>query len=159
MRETRFLKIIIVALLLVNTGTLGYLWMDRDRERHDGPPHRHDGPPGPRGGAAAFLNEALRLSDAQEASYRTLRERHHATVLDIREEMRVDKRSLYALMKSTDTLNSRSDAQQWLDSLAAKQRRIEAITYDHFLEVRALCTPQQQQKFDAVIGEALEHMR
>lgn len=161
MREAPFLKIIIVALLLLNVGTLGYLWLDREGKPHRHPPFAHEGPPGPSGprGAAAFLNEALHLTDAQEASYKTLREVHHETVLKIRDEMKSAKQSLYALMKSADTASKQAEAQHWLDSLAAKQRRIEAITYQHFREVRALCTPQQQQKFDEVIGEALEQMR
>lgn len=162
MPESRFLKIIIIVLLLINVGTLGYLWIGHRRPpRHMGQP---DGPPGPHGhgeraGAAAFLYEELQLSDAQEAAYKKMREQHHATVMSIRDDMRQSKKALYGLLKSTDSNAIKIEEQRWLDSLAAQQRRIEYITYLHFREVRALCTPQQQQKFDDVIGEALEQMR
>jgi hypothetical protein len=163
MPESRFFKIIIVVLLLINIGTLGFLWLGRERPRQHMPPppppeERPDGPGRP-GGAAAFLREQLQLTEAQETAYRKMREQHHATVVAIRDEMKEHKKALYTLLKSADSNIIHTDEQRWLDSLAAAQRRIEMITYRHFREVRALCSPQQQQKFDQVIGEALEQMR
>jgi hypothetical protein len=46
-----------------------------------------------------------------------------------------------------------------LDSMAAAQRRIDSVTFTHFQELRGICTPPQQEKFDEVIGEALEELR
>ena len=164
MSESGFLKIIIVALLLVNIGTLGYLWMGQGKDRghtrmHQGPPGPPDGRFGPPPGPAGFLREELQLSDAQEADFRKLREAHHRTVMDIRGQMKESKRKLYSLMHAADTNTSGAATAEWLDSLAAQQRRIEWITYQHFEQVRAICTPKQQQKFDEVIGDALEQMR
>ncbi len=157
MPEARFLKIIIIVLLLINIGTLGFLWFGG---RHNG--HRQPPLPGmdlPPRGAAAFLNESLSLTDAQETEYRKLRSSHHQTVEAIRGEMKENKRTLYMLLKTPNPNSVRNEEARWLDSLAAQQRRIEFITYEHFREVRALCTPQQQAKFDEVIDEALEQMR
>jgi Spy/CpxP family protein refolding chaperone len=162
MPEARFLKIVIVALLLINVGTLGYLWLGRPHEplRHFPAPPPHDGPPlDERRGAAAFLHDALQLTDDQEAAYKKMREQHHAIVLGIRAQMKESKRSLYALLKSNDTASTRSEERHLMDSLASQQRHVEQITYEHFRQVRALCTPQQQYKFDEVVGEALEQMR
>ncbi len=161
MPEARFLKIVILSLLLLNLGTLGYLWLGSTRAMHHPPPPPGGGDQGPEGrrGAAAFLHEALQLTESQEAAYKTLRNSHHATMLSIRGEMKDCKQDLYALLKATDRTSVLSSEHRWLDSLAAKQRRIETITYEHFRDLRMLCTPAQQTKFDVVIGEALEQMR
>jgi Spy/CpxP family protein refolding chaperone len=160
MPEVRFFKIIIIVLLIINIGTLGFLWLGRGPKEHD----RHHPPPGmgrppEGGGAGAFLRESLQLTDKQESAYRSMREQHHETVMHIRDEMKQSKRALYALLKAPDRNAVQNEERVQLDSLAAQQRRIEAITYEHFREVRTLCTPEQQTKFDDVIGEALEQMR
>ncbi len=159
MPEARFLKIIIIVLLLINISTLGFLWFGERHGGHRPPPPPPPGRDGPRRGAAAFLHQSLSLTDAQETAYRKLREGHHQTVEAIRDEMKESKRALYALLKAPEPNAVRNEEVRWIDSLAAQQRRIEYITYEHFREVRALCTPQQQAKFDEVIGEALEQMR
>jgi hypothetical protein len=79
--------------------------------------------------------------------------------MDIRKQMREQKRRLYGLMRNADSSATGATASALIDSLAKAQERIERITYDHFREVRRLCTPQQQTQFDDVIGDALERMR
>jgi periplasmic protein CpxP/Spy len=158
MPESRFLKIIVVALLLLNLGTLGFLWMDRrDGGAHRPPPHH--GPGGRGENTGEYLRRELQLTDEQEDAYRKMRRQHHETVMDVRDQMRDQKRELYGLMKNGDTVATKGTVNALIDSIVAEQRFIEQFTYDHFRELRALCTPQQQTKFDEVIGDALERMR
>ena len=152
MPEARFLKMVIIALLVLNIGTLGYLWTQH--------PPTHPPEDGRHGeDAARYLRRSLRLTDAQEDRYRAMRRRHHASVEAIRGRIRAQKRDLYALMRAADTSAASVKAIALTDSLAIAQKEIEWITYAHFRELRALCTPDQQRDFDEVIGAALERMR
>ncbi len=150
MQEAKFLRLVIVFLLLLNLGTLGFLWLG--------------GRPGPPAGdrdhenAAQYLRRKLNFTDIQEAKYRTLREAHHAAVENIRDDMRAQERSMYVLL-SLPAMADSGKSLACMDSIAAFQRRVEQITFDHFREVRALCTPEQQREFDIVIGEALNRLR
>ncbi len=159
MSEARFLKFIIVALLLLNLGTLAFLWT---AEPHHGPPRGR--PPEERGGGgrestAEYLRRNLQLSDAQEERYHLMREAHHAAVMRIRTQMAGEKQALYGLLHQTDTTGAAAHGAVLIDRIVSGQRQIEGITYAHFRELRALCTPAQQQKFDAIIADALERMR
>ena len=150
MQEAKFLKVIIVALLLLNFGTLGYLWLGGPGQRQDGN-REHEN-------AAQYLRRTLKLTAAQEAHYRALREAHHAAVERIRDDMRARECVLYQLL-ATPAKPDSGKAIACVDSIAAGQKRIELITFWHFKEVRDLCLPAQQQEFDRVIGEALNRLR
>jgi len=158
MAESRFLKILILLLLLINLGTLTFLWMG---------PHHHLPPMPPPGpgmeghgeGAGRYLSQSLQLNEDQDDQYHRMQRQHHETVMGIRDQMRSQKQRLYAFMQTTDSSKSQPEAKRIIDSIAAEQGLIEQVTYDHFKELRALCTPVQQHKFDSVIGEALDRMR
>jgi Spy/CpxP family protein refolding chaperone len=161
MSESRFLKLVVIGLLLLNAGTLGYLLLGGRGSGSAGaekmgehPMHRH----GP-GGPARFLRERLQLTDAQEDQYRSMRHAHHEEVVHIRSGIRAVQRRLYALMHDGTQPADNLAAAPLLDSMAAAQRSIDSVTFTHFQELRGICTPPQQQKFDEVIGEALEELR
>lgn len=147
MSEGKFLKIVIVVLLLINIGTLGFLFFRRP------PHHMAGGQPGGGENPAQYLRRELALTDDQESKFKSIREAHHDQVQALRERMATYRKELYNGMKQPST-NSAS-SMVWIDSLANTQRQIEQITYAHFTQVRALCTPAQQQKFDDVIAQAV----
>lgn len=155
MQEGKFLKLIIVCLLILNMGTLAFLWFGGPEHRMpprdgDGPPHHED--------AGHYLNRSLQLTDEQEHQYRGMREAHHEHVMMIHDRVRGYKQNLYHLLASAASKDTMV-IYPYIDSIAAAQREIELITYVHFRELRSICTSQQQQKFDQVIGEALERLR
>lgn len=161
MSESRFLKLVVIGLLLLNAGTLGYLLLGgRSRgaagETRGGEHVIHRGDPG---GPARFLRERLQLTDEQEAQYRDMRDAHRSAVIDIRAGARATRRRLYALMHDGTQPTDSLAAAPLLDSMAAAQRKIDSVTFAHFQELRGICTAPQQQKFDEVIGEALEELR
>ena len=149
MPESRFLKLIIIALLLINGGTLAFLFL----RQANAPRPRREG-----GNTAEYLNRTLRLTDAQEQQYRKMRDRHHASHDSLQENMRMQEAHLYRLLSNPNAVAERN-AGAMMDSIAGQQREIERITFEHFREFRAICTPEQQRKFDEVISEALERMR
>ena len=42
------------------------------------------------------------------------------------------------------------------DNVAKNLEQLDLLTFDHFKEVRTICTPAQQKKFDEIIEEVLQ---
>lgn len=144
MENPRFLKIVVILLLLLNLGTLAFLFMGR--------------PPGGRpNGPAKFLVEALNLDDAQQTQYARLRSAHQQAMASFKERNGTDHRAFFDLLKTGQPDSLR--IQQAADSIAADQKQMELATFEHFRQLRSMCRPEQQVKFDAVIDEALRIMR
>jgi len=149
MENNRFLKIVIVFLLLVNIGTLTFLWVTKMPP----PPPPHHG-----GGNKVFefLVKELQLTDSQQKQYATLRDEHHAAMEATNKHNMELRHQLFDGLHtaSTDTMM----VHRLTDSIAANQQKLEMITFNHFRQVRAMCSAEQQKKFDEVIDEALRMM-
>jgi len=153
MDNPKFLKIVIIVLLLLNISTVAFMWMHKP----PGPPF----PPPPNGQLARdgqapyrFLVNALKMDDRQQQRYAELRDEHHEAVQAIQQQNKDLHKRLYDLLQTNDTVQ----AQQLANSIADNQKQIELITFHHFAKVREICNPQQQLKFDSVINEALRMM-
>jgi Spy/CpxP family protein refolding chaperone len=145
MDNSRFLKIVIIVLLIINIATLAFMWMQ----------HAHHGPDGPaRHDVAGFLEHELKFTDEQRKQFDVLMEEHHEQIENIQHNGRELHNHFFDLLNKQDS----SAVKQLADSLAKNQEQIELITFDHFKKVRAICTPEQQKKFDEIIDEALRMM-
>jgi len=148
MDNSKFLKIVIVVLLIINIGTLAFMWTNK--------PSKMPLPPHERQDVFEFLTHELKFNDEQRNQYDQLRKEHHSEVEAIQKRGRSNHDHFFALLqnKSADsTLVS-----QLADSISINQKQIELVTFYHFQKVRAICNSEQQKKFDEVIGEALHKM-
>lgn len=143
MENLKFYKIAIALLLVLNIGTLTFMWMHRPL------------PPDQRG-PFQFLVHATGMDEVQQKSYAQLRDAHRAQVESFRAQNSDLRKQLFAQLAQ----HSSSDpiVLQLTDSIASVKRQEEILTYEHFREVRAICRPDQQSKFDAAIGEAIQSM-
>ena len=55
-------------------------------------------------------------------------------------------------MSSDSVINKASDV------IAQKQKALDLQTFNHFKKVRALCTPEQQAKYDSMIQRMFRKM-
>ena len=142
MENTRFLKLLIGGLLLLNLSTLAFFWFA--------------GPPGPKGGPGKYLVEKLQLDDQQQIAYTKIREEHQRVSRDYQQEMNSRHKRLFDLLASpvVDSLRMLQIA----DSISIRQKAMELYTFEHFRTLRGICRPEQQQKFDAIIGDAVKQM-
>jgi hypothetical protein len=134
---------VILGLLVLNLGLLGWIWFSPQKR-----PHKKETP-------ANFLEKELNFTAKQKEQFRLLREDHHAKVQDIRDSVREMKRQFFEHLGKP---MSESDIESVTIDIAKKMARIDKITFQHFREVRQMCTPAQQQKFDEVIDEMLERL-
>ncbi len=151
MESTRFLKITIIVLLLVNIATLIFMWSGRPHKEGHLPPPPHGG--GPRA-AFEFLNRELQLTTEQQTKLEDMSAGHRKEARALDDISRPLHHRFFDLLGKPDSARM----QQLADSLGWWQKERELMTYRHFAEIRTICTPEQQKKFDEVINEALRMM-
>ena len=144
MNKLRFYQIVIFILLLLNLGTLTFLWMGR--------PGRERLPI--QGRSGEFLIRELNLTSVQQDEFGKLRDEHQERLMQIREKDRIlHDRFFDALFQSpadTQIVNSLAD------SIARTRRQMEILTFNHFSQLRQLLTEPQKAKFHQVFRQALE---
>jgi len=147
MDNTKFFKIVILVLLLINIATLTFMWSTSQR-----PQNLQPRPPD----VGEFLTQKLQLTEAQQKQFEALKQAHHEKVETLRENNKKLHNDFFDLLKQpnidTTTINMAADA------IMMNQKAIEMATFYHFEEVRSICTPDQQKMFDEVIKEALRMM-
>ncbi|OWY26059.1 hypothetical protein C7N43_35765 [Sphingobacteriales bacterium UPWRP_1] len=147
MPENKFLKLIILLLVLLNAGMLGIIWLRKP------PPHL----PGGGKSAAVYLTKELGFTSQQEEQYQKMHRQHHQTVDSIRTADQEIRQRLFDLLQTN--LTDTTDAAQLANSLGNNRAKTEWVTFTHFKEVKQLCTPEQQIKFNRVIDEALRMLK
>jgi hypothetical protein len=63
---------------------------------------------------------------------------------------------LFELLATQDA--NAPEVQKMIDLIASSRKQEEITTFEHFRKVRGLCRPDQQAKFDAAIGEAVQSL-
>jgi len=143
MNNNRFLKIVIIVLILINLGTLGFIWF---RTAKSDTSIR-------RSVAAGFLVKELDLSDAQRKEYFRMRRNHRITLWKLEEaDQSLHSRFFNQLFSETPDLKMVHDL---ADSIAANRKKMELLTYEHFMHVRQILTPGQQEKFEKIFDEVI----
>lgn len=147
MDNSKFLKTVIIILLLINISTLAFMWMQKPG---------HGMPPPPPQEVGNFLMHELHFTEAQVKQYEEMREEHRGYVENLRKESRELHDAYFDMLGITPTDTNKVN--QMADSLSQFQKQIELSTFYHFQKVRMICTAEQQKKFDEVINEGLRMM-
>lgn len=100
-----------------------------------------------------FLVTTLRFDADQEAAFDKLREEHHFIVEPIQEKIMKNKTHFFASVK-----DEKADSVA-IDSLSKVitelYRMVDVATFYHFKKIRAICKPEQQERFDELVEEGL----
>lgn len=141
MDKIKVLTIAVIALLLLNFGTLGFLLLSghkHDRRR----PHREP---------KEIIIDKLQLDANQQSAYQTLIDWHRGTIDSFDHQIRSTKNELYLQLtqkkvdiKTKDSLIAR---------LANDQKAIEETHFKHFQDIKNLCTPAQMNSFNELTEE------
>lgn len=130
---------VIGGLLLLNISLLAFIWIKK-------PDHK---PP-------PFLEEKLNLSDSQKERFEQFRKEHRSKMDDIKEEIDTLKDELYAHFPKEGY--STKEVEGIARKLGAKKAEADVLTFQHFKNLREICTPEQQQEFDQLINEVVRGM-
>jgi len=144
----RFLTTAVILLLLINTGLVVYLVVDRNKSHRPYNRERLD--------TSALLAKEINLSAAQEKQHRELREAHFKNVGVLYDSIRVVKMKLFttATPGTTDSLLELSNQKinNW-------QTTINAMTVSYLQKVRNILTEQQQKGYDQFVIKMMQRGR
>jgi periplasmic protein CpxP/Spy len=133
------LKYLVAIALLVNAATLIFFWYNRLPE---------EGKRGAKPGR--ILIETLKMDAQQQAVFKPLRDLHHQAHDSLLTLIAAERQALYSQNKAAnDTI---------IQKIGFLQQEIERITYDHFGDVRKICTPEQQTQLDTLLGKTVQNI-
>lgn len=138
MKSTRFYKIVISILVIINVTTLVFLWLTFNRPMGP-PPH-----PG-----RLDLVEKLGVKGENRAKIIQLQDQHFKTKDSLISKGRDLHERLYRFFNNSD--KDSSDITQLIDQIVENQRETEQMTFDHFKAISELCTPEQLKLLDEII--------
>ncbi len=146
LKRNRLFVIIIAILVVVNLTTIAVLFFS---PRTGGRKSRAE--------VVAFVERQLGLTDEQKRIFSDLREKHIQKMIAIAREQHELRRSMFDLLKQEHP--DEAEVLRKADSLGQKETEIALETFDHFRQLRASCTPEQQKKLDAIMREVLRTIR
>jgi periplasmic protein CpxP/Spy len=148
-KNKQWLSVATIILLLANIVTLALLWGNKATGKADGRKESN-------GQVFEFLTKELQLNTQQQDAYQKLREQHRVSQRMIHDSIRKAKDIFYELIQQPAI----ADSAIHLYSKKATDliSEMDVLTFKHFQQVRALCTPVQQKKFDSIIKDVLRRM-
>jgi len=149
MEVKKFLKIVVAILIVLNLGTLSFIFITYGKHRHHGK-HRHAGKDNP----GEFIIQELGFSETQVKQFDDLKLEHQTQMKTYRDSIKTQREKLPDLI----TTGNNSGADSVATKIGGYQKGIEICTYDHFKKVYALCDEKQKTKFKNIIGDVLTRM-
>lgn len=147
MRRTKFLSVVIVALLVINAGTLVYLFLGQNKTHKRHPHGMRKGTP------ADYIIDKLQLDSKQQIAFMKLQKEHRKKMRAIHEQLEETRNRFFDGLKTSavDSVESKK-LQVEIGNLMGQ---IHGTTFEHFTQVRQLCKPEQQELFDEFIQDIL----
>lgn len=142
MNKTKFLIILVLLLLVLNAVTLFFLL-----GKKDSPKNR------PGGGRpySEYLTKKLNLDTLQVAQLKELRDKHKQELGELWKEDRQLQEAKFVLLKEGSTDSLKLDS--LLTLIVANKKKFELAFHNHFLQIRALCRPDQVELFNNTLDE------
>jgi len=141
--KNKVLVTIIAILLLANIALLVFFISGMRKPETENPRGNKTGH-----STISFLKDKIGFTDQQIFQFNQLKEKHYAKLNPVFEDLRLTKDQFFLLIKD-------SIADSTIDSVATligeKQKRLDMEVFHTVQEVRAICTPQQQPKFDSLL--------
>lgn len=141
MKKETFLIVVVIALLLLNFGTLGYLFL---QQKQSLPFHR---PPRP----DKLIIEKLQLNKQQINQFELSKRKHRDGMNYFENEAAQLHAAYFSLLKSVNYNKTEKDSLEKL--LAHNQTQKDSVTFLHFEELKSICTTEQLPHFNNLIEE------
>jgi protein CpxP len=149
----KWLLILVAILLLTNIATLSIYWFKKPNDREGGPGREGFNREKKMG---QFMVDQMKFDATQEATYWKLRDSMIAVQKPVMDSIRSAKKRFFDLLNQSEATDSTLIAHS--NEIAEMQKKLDLVTFRHFQKVRAICRPDQLQKFDTVIKEIVNRM-
>lgn len=140
MNKNRFYLFLVISLILSNALLLFLLF---GKPRKDG----RFGEDRPKN----MVIEKLRFDKNQIAEYEKLIQNHRHQIREKDDEILKLKNELYSDLKNSQQNSAKNDS--IIAKIADVQKQVEYIHFQHFLEIKKLCRPEQKAYFDQLADE------
>lgn len=144
MEKTKLLTVAVIGLLLINLGTLGFLFLSNQNGHR--PPHE-GGRPEPK----YEIIERLHFDTAQQKEYDQLIEWHRNEIEKLDSNIRKAKNELYSKLAETDVDAKMKDS--LIALINSNQKQIEITHFKHFEDIKKLCRKDQIKDFNLLSEE------
>ncbi len=149
--RSKFLLLIIAVLLLANIGGLYFFFKNKPGSEAPKPPMDR------KEVMAKYLKEELKFNDAQMKSFDSLSQIHKLATEPLFEGLKQEKEKRLRFL--ADNNYSDSALQQAVNRSAERQKQLDLTMLGHIRNIRALCTPAQQQSFDTGFYKMMKRNR
>lgn len=146
MNKSKLLTFAVIVLFLINIVTLSFFILKSQK----GNDIKGDDMRGKRPLPREIVIKKLHFDEDQVAQYEALIKVHRDSISAIDDKIKMYKNGLYQELAKTEN-------QDIVDSLfvqiAAAQTSIEKLHYNHFLDIKKLCKPNQLKDYDELTTE------
>ncbi len=148
LKQKRFTIWTIVVLVILNIFTISMLWLGKNNMRANKPPFKL---PAQNTRTLKFLQKELDLTDSQIQDYKKLREEHAKKTQQLIHDIRKLKEEMMDEIFTGDPDSSM--VTKIAGQIGEKQRKVEQLTFEHFMDLKKLCGEQQVRKLQGLVGE------
>ena len=138
MSKLRILTLSVIGLILLNISLIVFISLHQPphppKEMH--PYLKHEGP-------KQLIIDQLHFDEQQINAYEKLIDEHQELIKSLDKNIRAAKNNLYAELNKDNS----SIKDSIIQSISAYQSQIELTHYNHFLEIKKLCKPNQINNF------------
>ena len=146
----RLLSIAVILLLVINSGLIIFLLMERNRTHHRSPEAYWE---------QAFEKIATKLeyTALQKEQHRSLRKQHVEQMRPFYDSIRQTKAMLFSNTGSME--KSDSFLAVYMEKLSSWQITLNRLDYEYYKKVRSFLTPTQQPRYDSILRKMMERGR
>jgi len=144
MKKTNFLKLSLIGLLLLNLSTLSFIILKDNKSDENRKRNKPD----------QLIINKLEFNTDQENSYKKLIQKHSQQINIIQETILNYKNNLYTKLKNNS--NSKTQIDSLISKINEQQKNIELINYNHFLDIKEICSQKQIPAYNELVNELSE---
>lgn len=139
MKKTKLYGSVVIGLLLLNLGLLGFIYFSNNKAPINNGPKEH-------------IIKTLELDEEQIIAYEKSIETHRTAVHSKSKELNEMRTAIFECIKNNDE----AKALKLQKEIGQKQTELEAIHYNHFLYIKSICREDQLEKFEQLLEEVGE---
>jgi periplasmic protein CpxP/Spy len=147
MSRIKLLNIAVIGLLLINVGTLTFIFLSNHGSKgmgHHPPRHSEEGP-------KKVIIERLGFDEAQQNAYDVIIMEHREKRREFNQRNHHLHDNLFALLKTPELNVAVKDS--LMTEIARNQKNMDELNFSHFQKIRSLCKEDQVKKFDALVDD------
>lgn len=140
MNTSKILRITVIAILAINIAVIGYLLINKDVFFGNKPPKPRE-----------IVIKKIGFSEDQIKQYDVTITKHQNRIKALDNSIRKTKNELYSRLKDSSAEIDTNDS--LVRKINTFQKQIEITHYNHFIEIKKICKPEQLEKFNALTNE------